>query len=284
MKPYAPGLVLAASIAWASAATTIDPASPYAYGANLGWLNCAADTANGAVIGEYVCSGSIYAQNIGWISLGDASPADQIYYQNTGTDFGVNHDGLGNLRGYAYGANIGWVNFESQGAPRVDLRSGILSGHVYSANCGWISLSNAVAHVRTATIAPGQRDSNGFPIAWELLYFSQLGIDPNMDSDGDGMTNWQEYLAGTNPYDKAKWLAIRSFEVAPGGGSITVEWSTEPGRYYYLQQTKDLAGDLWADSGFGIIAPDGPTTRRTIIQPVGASRFFRVQALRPLMP
>jgi len=67
----------------------------------------------------------------------------------------VNHDGLGNLRGNTYGANLGWVNFESTGAPKVDLATGNLSGYVWSTNCGWISLSNAFAYVQTDTISPG---------------------------------------------------------------------------------------------------------------------------------
>ena len=64
------------------AATTIDPANRYAYGANLGWMDWRGDTTSGAVIGEYVCAGSIYAANVGWINLGTGVPANQIQYQN----------------------------------------------------------------------------------------------------------------------------------------------------------------------------------------------------------
>src|SRR6476661_8052620 len=130
----------------ALAATTIDAANKYAYGANLGWVDWRGDTNNGAVIGEYVCSGYIYSANVGWINLGSGAPANQIQYQNnSAADFGVNTDPFGNLRGYAYGANIGWINFENTGAPKVDLFTGKFSGYIYSANCGWISLSNAFA-------------------------------------------------------------------------------------------------------------------------------------------
>jgi len=105
----------------APAATTIDSANRYACGANVGCVDWRADTANGVIIGEYVCSGCMYAPNVGWISLGSGLPANGVHYQNNaGSDYGVNHDGLGNLRGCAYGANIGWVNFESVGAPRID--------------------------------------------------------------------------------------------------------------------------------------------------------------------
>ena len=39
------------------AGTTMDATNRYAYAANLGWVDWVADTNNGAVIGEYVCSG-----------------------------------------------------------------------------------------------------------------------------------------------------------------------------------------------------------------------------------
>src|ERR1019366_6222539 len=129
------------------------------------------DTNSGAVIGEYVCAGYFYSANVGWINLGGGSPTNGIQYQNlSATDFGVNQDGLGNLRGYAYGANIGWINFETNGAPKVNLATGQLSGYVWSANCGWISLSNAVAFVQTDTLSSGAMDTNGLPIAWEMIY------------------------------------------------------------------------------------------------------------------
>ncbi len=189
---------------WAAAplfaATTLDPMNRYAYGANLGWMDGYADGANGAVIGEYVCSGYMYGANVGWINLGSGSPTNGIYYQNlSANDFGVNQDGLGNLRGYAWGANIGWINFENTGAPKVDLLTGRMSGYVYSANCGWVSLSNAFAQVQTDGIAPGARDVNRLPIAWELLNFGTTGVSTNADPDGDGLNNWDEYLAGTDP-------------------------------------------------------------------------------------
>ncbi len=179
-------------------ATTINSVNHYACGANLGWTDWRADTANGAVIGEYVCSGYIYAANVGWINLGSGTPANGVQYlNNSAGDFGVNQDELGNLRGYAYGANIGWLSFENSGSPKVDLSTGKFGGYVYGANIGWISLSNALAYMQADTVAPGAMDTNGLPVAWELLNFGHTGVDPNGDPDGDGMSNLQEYLAGT---------------------------------------------------------------------------------------
>lgn len=47
------------------ASTTIDTNNAYAYGANIGWCNAFADGTNGAVIGQFYCTGYIYSANVG---------------------------------------------------------------------------------------------------------------------------------------------------------------------------------------------------------------------------
>src|ERR1700722_5250873 len=42
-------------------------------------------------------------------------------------------------------------------------------------------------------------DGSGLPMAWELAYFHTTGVDPGADPDADGVSNYQEYLDGTDP-------------------------------------------------------------------------------------
>ncbi|MDB6066670.1 MAG: hypothetical protein JWR26_2878 [Pedosphaera sp.] len=268
------------------AGSTIDPIHRYAYGANVGWIDWRGDTTNGAVLGEYVCSGYLYSANVGWINLGSGSPANQIRYQNLpGTDFGVNHDGAGNLSGYAYGANIGWIQFETNGAPKIDLLTGRLSGSVYGANVGWISLNNAYAFVQTDTLSPGILDVNGLPIAWELSNFGVTGIDPNADPDGDGMSNRQEYVAGSNPLAGASGLRITSIKYDLNHGTVGLTWTSVPTRCYYIEQLPDLNSSNWTDGGIGQIAPDpGATTSRIVFAAGPTQHFYRVRSVLPLSP
>ena len=65
-----------------------------------------------------------------------------------------------------------------------------------------------VAQARRATayrldlevaLAMPDTDGNGLPDWWQQRFFGHLGVDPNADADGDGLTNLQEYQAGTNP-------------------------------------------------------------------------------------
>ena len=266
------------------AATTIDPANPYAYAANLGWVDCRGDTSHGAVIGEYVCSGYLYSANAGWINLGSGSPTNGIRYQNLSAgDFGVNQDGLGNLRGYAWGANIGWVRFEDTGAPGVDLLTGSLRGYAYSANCGWICLSNAVAHVRTISIAAGaDSDGDALPDAWELQNWGSLAPLPNEDSDGDGASNFAEYLAGTDPRNASDCLRITAItRDNPPGTYTTLTWPGKMTRFYAAQWRNTLdPSDSWAEfytatyPGQSWLGCDVTTNQQ----------FFRIRAFRPLQP
>jgi hypothetical protein len=296
MKAIA-SLLLVLNIAFvAGAATTINSVNRFSFVANIGWMETRGNDVDGAVIGEFACSGFIYAANAGWIHLGNGSPLNGIRYQNnSATDFGVNHDGLGNLRGYAYGANIGWLTFTNRDAsgasfdgPAVDLVTGRMRGFIWSANCGWISLSNQFAFVQTDTIRMGaDSDSDGIADAWEFLHFVNLSTaNGTTDSDGDGFADLSEYLADTDPVDASSNLRVTHYLPEPGGSSAKMQWSSVATRHYRVQKRTELnSGFVWSDAGLGLILPDaGSATTRDVIDSISSQRFFRVEAVRPLSP
>lgn len=271
-------------VCFAQAATTLDAGHPYAYGANTGWINGAADGTNGAVIGRFFCSGYLYSANLGWISLGAGDPADHMAYSNTSVaDYGVNHDGQGSLRGYAYSANTGWIAFEEQGNPRVNLTTGNLTGYAYGANTGWISLSNAQAYVRTARLDAGpDTDADGLPDAWEyqLTGTTRTLQGDGADLDGDGVSDWDEFRMGTDPDDADSFLYVEMS--AAGGTTNQLAWPTQPTRHYQLQSVTALTGQ-WQNAQSGVLAgtggmlnvPDVPGTNSPAL-------FYRVKVILPL--
>ena len=286
--------ILTVSATAARAATTINATNSFAYGANIGWLNWRGDVTNGAVISEYLCSGSIWSANVGWISLGSGAPTNGIQYGNaSGMDFGVNLTGhfisagvpRAQLRGFAYGANIGWINFEATGNPEISLSTGRLSGFAWSANCGWIDLASATAFVQTDTIRPGaDTDADGIADAFEFLHTtpdSLAVMNPTSDHDGDGQSDHDEYIANTNPLDPASALRITTFNTTSTTFSLT--WTSNAARSYRIENSTALLPGTWALSLDNIL-PDGATTTRAGASAASPQRFFRVQAFLPLAP
>jgi hypothetical protein len=272
------------------AASTISTNNSFAYGANIGWMDWRGDAGtNGVVIGEFVVSGHIYAANVGWISLGSGSPTNGIQYtNNSANDFGVNNLGDGRLRGFGYGANIGWVNFEPTGDPRINLLTGNFSGFAYSANCGWISLSNAQAFVKTDfCVAGADTDGDGIADAWELQRAGNLTtLTGTGDADGDGVKDVDEYRADTNPLDPSDGLRITAIAANAPGDTATLTWTSRPTRLYQVQSRTDLVAGAWAtNSPPGLVSPDfGLTTTRSVTDAPVSNRFYRVQAIQPLKP
>ena len=267
------------------AATTIDPANPHGYGANIGWVNAEADGTNGTMIGEAFCSGYLYSANCGWIHLGDGTPANgKAYANDSAADFGINHDGQGNLSGYAYGANIGWITFEqTHGQPQIDLLTGDLSGYIYSANTGWISLSNAYAHVQTDAIAPGpDTDADGIPDWWEYARYGKLNVlNGTEDWDKDGISDLDEYRADTHPDDDTDFLYVTLDQAT--GATNTLSWDTRPTRNYRLQSSTNLATGSWTNTASGLLHDEsGSVTIQDESVAGEPARFYRVNAIRPL--
>jgi hypothetical protein len=63
-------------------------------------------------------------------------------------------------------------------------------------------------------------DSDGMPDGWETLYNVS---DPNADDDGDGISNFDEFIAGTSPRDPASALKIKEAKFGANGCEITFD-------------------------------------------------------------
>ena len=86
----------------------------------------------------------------------------------------------------------------------------------------------------------------GIPDWWQLEHFGYVGIDPNADPDHDGMSNFAEFLAGTDPNDPNSSLRITSIQAQPGG--ILLGWTGGTNAFEYLQRCTGLAeSNAWQD-------------------------------------
>jgi hypothetical protein len=99
------------------------------------------------------------------------------------------------------------------------------------------------ARVRGGTVDVGayevQNPTSVLSYAW-LRQFG-LPVDGSADfgdSDGDGLNNWQEWVAGTNPTNAASLLKLAVPTLA--SGRVTLSWSSVTNRSYFVQRATDL--------------------------------------------
>ena len=66
------------------------------------------------------------------------------------------------------------------------------------------------------------------------------GADPSPDADpdGDGLTNWQEYLAGTDPLNANSVLRVTRIGAVVDGVRLT--WESVAGRVYAIEMAASL--------------------------------------------
>jgi hypothetical protein len=88
-------------------------------------------------------------------------------------------------------------------------------------------------------------DSDGMPDWWERAH--SLGLnDPNdaeTDDDGDGFTNLQEYLAGTDPANPVSALRITAIDTV--GADARISFSSAADRDYDVETTPNLQPISW---------------------------------------
>ena len=134
-------------------------------------------------------------------------------------------------------------------------------------------------------------DHDGLPDAWEQRIIdadpldslvSVQDVSPADDFDRDGMSNGQEYRAGTDPADPESYLRLDL--TYHDGTTITLGLRTEAGRAYTVEYRDDLSGRSAWSHLTDISAQPQAATRVVVDHPpdLTRSRFYRVSV--PLAP
>jgi hypothetical protein len=137
-------------------------------------------------------------------------------------------------------------------------------------------------------------DHDGLPDAWEEWQLWQAGIRPGPngwdlslitrdgDFDGDGISNYDEYIAGTFAGDPTERFELGI--VGKTAAGVKFEFFTITGKLYSIEESSDLK--TWAPVPFRVGSATTATARyqaravdivtATVDSPVATSRFYRL--------
>jgi hypothetical protein len=85
-------------------------------------------------------------------------------------------------------------------------------------------------------------DSDGMPDAWEIEHFGNTHQLASGHGDADIFTNYEEYIAGTDPADETSYFAITNAHV----GSFIIQWPSIAERYYSVLWSSNLTAGFTA--------------------------------------
>lgn len=120
-------------------------------------------------------------------------------------------------------------------------------------------------------------DADGIPDDWEQTYGLDVsnGADAAADFDGDGATNGEEFLAGTNPKSFSQSLRLHLAIGTEEAGVLSFE--SVSGKLYLLESSADLERATWETVQDGIYGT-GLRLEVPLSNVVNrAARFFRLR-------
>ncbi|MSU21009.1 MAG: hypothetical protein EXS30_06400 [Pedosphaera sp.] len=136
---------------------------------------------------------------------------------------------------------------------------------------------SALSDAAAGTTWGSDENLDGLPDDWQTTYWgsdSSKWPDPKADSDGDGASNLQEFLAGTNPIESTSVLKMQIDSTAQGN---FLKWNTQAAFVYQVQSSGDLIGN-WVDVGVPRFAAG--ETDSLLLEGSTASTYYRVKRLR----
>ena len=247
----------------------------------------------------YLC-GHDHFFNVARIDNGDGNPANDLYQFIVGTGGSTNWP----PQKYSYnGTNApytpvnlcnitntwGYLLVEISGPGTNDLGVTMTwKQRTYDTNTSTYIYA-ATTNVFNYTAVNRFQDSvgDGIPDWWRAQYFGSSGTTTNSissaaaDPDHDGMSNYEEYLAGTNPTNAASVFKIES--ITNNASGLTVGFQSVWGRNYILCSCTNLTSGSWTavPSQVPVLGDGGADSFTNISTTTNAQNFYRIGVQLP---
>ncbi len=210
------------------------------------------------------------------------------------------YTGSGQEAGYvAFGRGLGymngvWVDVHGAGSQRCDPKPANLSAFTYVASGYYnrnapqgdaVRIFNYVRPVRTA-LATDDSVGDGIPNAWRAQHFGGTGTTTNRsscatsDPDGDGASNYAEYVADTNPTNASSCFRIQSLLTT---AHPTLSYQSSARCRYTLYYRTNLVSGTWVNipSQTGISGNGGVAWLTDSTSATNGTRYYRIGVVTP---
>jgi hypothetical protein len=239
------------------------------------------DTANASILVNCTVVNNTTLQAPAGVSGGCALTNCIVYYNSPGNGSGVSMNGccvfplpasgVGNFTNAPLFINQGTGDFHLQSnSPCINAGKNLYVS-------GAKDLDNN-PRIQGGTVDIGcyeyQTPTSVISYAWLQYYgLPTDGSADYVDSDGDHMNNWQEWIAGTNPTNAASVLALQSPQATNTTG-LTVTWQSVSGISYYLLSSTNLP--VFTSVQSNIVGQAGTTSFTDTTATNGGPYFYRV--------
>ena len=141
-----------------------------------------------------------------------------------------------------------------------DLVSGDYNGHA-----DWFQLSMAL----------DDSDHDGLPDDWEVAFFGNLSRDGTGDFDRDGVSDADEFAAGTDPTGISSVLRVLTLQEMTAS-KVVLLWPADPNAVYRVEFRESAERGDWTSIAEGLIFKSGAGRWEANKGAASGRTFYRV--------
>ena len=147
-----------------------------------------------------------------------------------------------------------------------------------------VGYSSLQAQRQAYAVADEDSNDDGIPDAWERSWGLPIqSLSPTNDYDEDGVNDYYEYLANTDPDDADEYFAWVGSTLDEGGG-LTMRFPASLNRDYYVWYSESLVQPLWNRMNADPVVGNGQINEYSVDSLSTEQGYYRVQAAFPGTP